>query len=321
MQALIFDGHGLVVQDDAPPPQPTADEALVKVALAGICGTDLEIVRGYAGFRGILGHEFVGQVLECAAQPGLVGRRVVGEINIGCSQCPPCQRGRREHCAQRSVVGIRGRPGVFADLVALPVGNLHPVPAHVPDEAAVFTEPLAAAFEILEQVLVRPTDRVVVLGDGRLAQLVARVLALTGCRLTVVGRHAAKLALLSAIGLETAQTDASMPGAADVVVECTGQPAGFAAALDLLRPEGTLVLKSTYAGAPQADLSRLVVNEIRLVGSRCGPFQPALRALAAGRIDPLSLIQAIYPLSDGRAAFAHASQRSALKILLRPEAG
>jgi threonine dehydrogenase-like Zn-dependent dehydrogenase len=289
----------------------------IRTTLAGICNTDLEIVRGYAGFRGILGHEFVG-VVDWAEDPTLMGRRVVGEINASCGGCATCRAGRPTHCRQRSTLGIRGRDGVLAELFWLPAGNLHLVPEHLSDEAAVFAEPLAAACEILEQVQIRPTDQVIVLGDGKLGLLVAQVLALTGCHLVAVGRHREKLAILEARGIPTRIAQPGDEDAADVVVECTGRAEGFEQANHLVRPRGTCVLKSTYHGLVEADLSRLVVNEVTLVGSRCGPFPPALRLLSRDLVDVESLIEAEYPLDDALAAFDHAGKRGALKVLVRP---
>jgi threonine dehydrogenase-like Zn-dependent dehydrogenase len=320
VHALFFDGRQLRLDEHYPDPEPVSGEALVQVLLAGICATDLEVLAGYAGFTGVLGHEFVGRVLACDARPELVGQRVVAEINIGCGACGPCRAGRREHCQQRRVLGIRDRDGIFADCVAVPAANLHPVSDHVTDQAAVFTEPLAAALRIQEQIELRPTDRVLVLGDGKLGQLVARSLADAGCELVVQGRSHDRrgMALLRRAGIATAAAGETPPGWADVVVECTGSPAGFDQALDLLRPEGTLVLKSTYADPGAINLSRVVVDEIRVVGSRCGPFKPALAALASGRVDPLPLIDAVYPLTEGLAAMEHAARRGALKVLMQP---
>jgi len=287
-------------------PQPAPGEVRIRTTLAGLCNTDLEIVQGYAEFHGVLGHEFVG-VVDRAEDLALVGQRIVGEINAACGVCPTCQAGRPTHCPERTTLGIRGRDGVLAESFCLPAGNLHLVPEGIPDEAAVFTEPLAAACEILQQVHVRPTDRVVVLGDGKLGLLVAQVLALTGCDLTVVGRHREKLA-----------RDVEPAGSADLVVECTGRAEGFQAARRMLRPRGTLVLKSTYHGLVQADLTYVVVDEVQIVGSRCGPFPVALRLLAQGLVDVTSLVEAEYPLDEALAAFEHAGRRGTLKVLVRP---
>ncbi len=316
MRALVFDGQRLHYRTDYPDPQPPTGEALVRVRMAGICGTDLEILRGYMGFQGIPGHEFVG-VVEEAPDPDWVGRRVVGEINAACGECPTCRAGRPTHCPHRTTLGIAGRDGAFAEFLCLPLVNLHPVPDAVSDEAAVFTEPLAAALQILEQVHLRPTDRVAVLGAGRLGQLIARVLRLTGCELVVWGRHPGKLARLRELGI-TVRSDAEYPAAwADVVVEVTGHPEGFAAARRMVRPRGTLVLKSTYHGRTEADFTGLVIDEITLVGSRCGPFPPALRLLASGLVPVADLVEARYPIEEGEQAFAHAARSGVLKVILQ----
>lgn len=289
-------------------------EALVRVLLAGICNTDLELVRGYYPYRGVPGHEFVG-VVERGPE-GLVGRRVVGEINAVCGVCRACRAGRRTHCERRTVLGIVGRDGAFAEYLRLPAENLHEVPDGVSTDAAVFTEPLAAALNIQEQVSVQPGDPVLVVGDGKLGQLIARTLALTGCDLLVVGRHPGKLALLEELGIGTGSAEGVVPASFDVAVECTGGPEGFRIACAALRPKGTLVMKSTYAGALTLDASAVVVNELVLVGSRCGPFPPALRLLSEGRVRPEPLIHARYPLSEGVAAFEHAARPGVLKVLV-----
>jgi alcohol dehydrogenase len=317
MRALVCD-DGVHYRPVYPDPRPLPGEALIRVRLAGICNTDIELVRGYLAFRGALGHEFVGEVVE-PADPAWLGRRVVGDINAACYACETCRAGRHTHCPHRTTLGIAGRDGAFADYLSLPLQNLYPVPVSVPDELAVFAEPLAAACEILEQVAIRPTDRVAVLGDGRLGLLVAAVLRLTGADLTLLGRHPTKLAIAAGWGVHVQTADTPWPGdKADVVVECTGNPDGFALARRLLRPRGTLVLKSTYHGDASLDLSALVVDEITLVGSRCGPFAPALRLLEAGLVNPRPLISAVYPLEQGQAAFAQAVKPGMLKILLKP---
>jgi threonine dehydrogenase-like Zn-dependent dehydrogenase len=261
----------------------------------------------------------------------LLGRRVVGEINAVCGECRACTAGRRTHCERRTVLGIVDRHGAFAEYLTLPAENLHPVPDAVSTDAAVFTEPLAAALEIQEQVPIGPHDRVLVVGDGKLGQLVAQTLALTGCTLLVVGRHDGKLALLAARGIATAGGARTGAGAGagagavesggyDVAVECTGNPAGFAVAQRAVRPRGTLVLKSTYAGALTLDASAVVVNELTLVGSRYGPFAPALRLLADGRVAVEPLIHARYQLAQAAAAFDHAQRPGVLKVLVEPRA-
>ncbi len=317
MRAAVCD-NGLRFDPAYPDPVPPPGEALIRVRLAGICNTDLELLRGYMAYRGVLGHEFVGEVVQ-GPDPAWLGRRVVGDINAACYTCDTCRAGRHTHCPNRTTLGIYRRDGALADYLLLPQANLHAVPDSVPDEAAVFVEPLAAACEILEQVHLRPTDRVVVLGDGKLGLLVAAVLRLTGCDLTLVGRHREKLALAAAWGVPGRLSDEPLPAhEADVVVECTGSPDGFALARRLLRPRGTLVLKSTYHGALSVDMSALVVDEITLVGSRCGPFAPAIRLLAAGLVDPRPLIAATYRLADIEAAFAHAGSKGVLKVLVAP---
>ncbi len=313
MRALWLEDRRLSVRD-TPTPEPPPGEALVRVVRAGICNTDIELTRGYYPFTGIPGHEFVGLVER--GPDALLGRRVVGEINAVCGRCRACTSGRRTHCERRTVLGIAGRNGAFAEYLTLPAENLHPVPDAVPTDAAVFTEPLAAALEVQEQVRLHADDRVLVVGDGKLGQLVAQTIALTGCAVLVVGRHEAKLALLAQRGIETARADALTRGGFDVAVECTGNPEGFAVAQRALRPRGTLVLKSTYAGALTLDASAVVVNELTLVGSRCGPFTPALRLLAEGRVAVQPLIHARYPLGEAPAAFAHAQRPGVLKVLL-----
>jgi len=300
-----------------PTPVPPPGEVRVRTTLAGICNTDLEILRGYAKFEGVLGHEFVG-IVDRAEDPALIGQRVVGEINASCGVCPTCRAGNETHCPQRTTLGIHDRDGVLAEFFCLPVQNLHLVPAEMPDQVAVFTEPLAAACEILEQVHVRPTDRVVILGDGKLGLLVAQVLALTGCDLTVVGRHENKLDILARRGIATQIGTYGLARKVDLVVECTGQAQGFQTARELVRPRGTLALKSTYRGLVQANLPSLVVDEIQVIGSRCGPFPAALRLLAQGLVDVQPLIEAEYPLDSALAALEHAGRKGALKILVRP---
>ena len=325
MRALVLGADGLRLVHDRPVPQPSPGEALIRVRLAGVCATDIELMHGYkGGFAGVLGHEFVGEVVAAPADPAWVGRRVVGEINVGCGECSLCRRGLGKHCRQRTSLGIIGRDGVFAEYTTLPIANLHEVPPTLADEQAVFTEPLAAAFEMLEQVPISPGQRVYVLGDGRLGLLCGLVLAQTGCDLTVIGRHAAKLALLTERGLRTVvATPENLAGLgrspADIVVEATGAQDGFNDALRLVRPLGTVLLKSTYADTLASfDLSQLVVDEITIVGSRCGPFPAALAALAGDDFDLRALISAEHALDDGLAAIALAGQKGILKVLIRP---
>lgn len=314
MQALWLENNQLQLRHDVPVPDLPPDEALVRVVRAGICNTDLELIRGYYPYTGILGHEFVGVVEQ--GPEHLLGRRVVGEINAVCGQCRFCRGGQATHCENRTVLGIVNRNGAFAEYLSLPVKNLHLVPDTVPTDVATFTEPVAAALEIQQQVTVRPDERVLVVGDGKLGQLVAQTLALTGCDLLVVGRHQDKLANLAARSIQTGLANAVTDRSFDLSVECTGNPAGFELARRALRPRGTLVLKSTYADQLTFDASSLVVDEITLIGSRCGPFPAALQLLASGQVDVEPLIHARYSLSEGLAAFERAKTRGVLKVLL-----
>jgi len=293
------------------------DECLIGVRTAGICGTDLEILAGYAGFRGVPGHEFVG-VVEWAPEGAddWLGRRVVGEINIGCGQCRLCREGVREHCERRQVLGIRGRDGAFAEYVALPAHNLHLVPDGLPDDVAVFVEPLAAACRVTEQLDLSRAPAVAVLGDGRLGLLVAQVLRHAGVRVTVIGRHAEKLAIARRFDLEAVAADGAEArrGRFDVVVDASGRPEGLASALALVRPRGTVVLKSTFHGAAPIATSPIVVDEVTIVGSRCGPFAKAIDLLSRGAVEVRPLVSGVYPLSKWRDAFAVA--RTNLKVLI-----
>ncbi len=312
MQALVFDGQ--LALRDVPPPEPRSGEAVIRPRLAGICATDLEITRGYKQFRGVLGHEWVGTVVACA-EPQWIGQRVVGEINVPCRQCATCMRGDLIHCPNRSAMGIVGCDGAMAELFTLPVANLHAVPVGVPDRAAVFAEPLAAALAISDETHVCPSDRVAVVGDGKLGLLVAQALRLTGCALTVVGRHPERWELLARQRIAATDDAATLePRSFDLVVDCTGNPHGLDTARRLVRPRGTVVLKSTFAGSTALDLSPLVVDEIRLQGSRCGPFAAALRLLDAGLIETEPLISAVFPFDHALHAFEAA--RGALKVLV-----
>jgi threonine dehydrogenase-like Zn-dependent dehydrogenase len=315
MQALCLENQVLRLRTDLPLPEPAPGEALIRVRLAGICSTDLEMVKGYYPFTGILGHEFVGEVLA-APNPDLVRTRVTGEINIVCGECATCRRGDPTHCERRTTLGIHDRPGCFAEYLTLPIENLHRIPDSVPDEVAVFTEPLAAALEIQQQVQIRPTDRVLIVGAGRLGQLIAQTLALTGCDLHVLVRHAYQHSILTERGIPTLFEGQIAPRAYDRVIEATGSPAGFELARRAVRPRGTLVLKSTYAGELTTNFSSLVVDEVTLLGSRCGPFAPALRLLVAGQVNPRPLITARYPLAEALTAFKQAAQAGVFKILL-----
>jgi threonine dehydrogenase-like Zn-dependent dehydrogenase len=313
---VLRDGRPELVE--RPEPVAAPGEAIVRVRLAGICGTDLEIARGYMDFRGVPGHEFVG-VVEEAPQPGWTGRRVVGEIVVACGDCFECEAGRPRHCPRRSVLGILRRDGAFAEKLALPLANLHPVPDTVPDEAAVFVEPLAAAYEVLEQVPEVSRLRSAVLGDGRLGQLCAQVLRRAGSEPVVIGRHREKLRRLERLGFRVlAEKVEPAPREYDLVVEATGSPDGLATALELVRPRGKIVLKSTIAERTPVDLSKLVVDEVTVIGSRCGPFPAALRYLAEEPDALAGMVSARLPLEEADRAFARAQQPDALKVLLEP---
>jgi threonine dehydrogenase-like Zn-dependent dehydrogenase len=315
MRALVLNNQ-LQLNREYPTPEPDAGEALIRVTQAGICTTDLEMVRGYMGFTGVLGHEFVGIVEHALDRPDLVGSRVAGDINAACRQCETCQAGRPTHCPFRTVLGISGRDGAFADYLCLPFQNLNPLPTSLPDEQAVFIEPLAAACEITQQISIKPTDRVVVIGDGKLGLLCVQVLFLTGCSLTLLGRHPEKGQWLQERGIPFTTSVSDISPEVDLVVEATGQPEGFALAHQLVRPRGTIVLKSTYHGNLSLNMSKLVVDEISLIGSRCGPFSPAIRLLEQGLVQVGPLVQAQYSINDGLTAFEHAAKKGILKVLL-----
>lgn len=317
MRALIFDGS-LRFNRNYRDPEPDRGDAVVRVTLAGICATDLEITKGYMGFTGVPGHEFVGTV---TAGPRLwTGKRVVGEINCACRKCDLCQRGLSNHCRNRTVIGIQGRDGCFADYVSVPVDNLHELPETVSDEQAVFVEPLAAAYQVIKQCKIEKRMKVAVLGSGRLGLLVAQVLQSTGCKLEVIGRNPLTLSFCEKKGIQIRPVDEVVPKADhDLVVECTGAAAGLELACRVVRPRGIIVLKSTYAADAKLNLSPVVINEITLLGSRCGPFAEAINALARKQIDVLSMITKTFPLSRGAEAFAATTEPQHIKVLLKAE--
>lgn len=318
MQGIwLEDGVASLREDLDRPRLESNDDCLVRVSLAGICSTDTAMLDGLYPFTGIIGHEFTGVVEKGPAE--LTGRRVAGEINIACGHCNSCRAGRRKHCEKRAVAGLRNHHGVFADYVALPACNLHPVPDAVADQTAVFTEPLAAALDILEQVPISGQTSVLLVGAGRLGQLIARVLATTGCALSVVVRSPAKAARLEPLAARLLSAGEIEPRAFDLAIECTGNEAGLSIALQALRPGGTLVLKSTYAGRPAVDMSRLVVDEIRIIGSRCGRFDKALALMAARDLQLQALVDAVYPLAAGLEALEKSRQPGVLKVLLKPD--
>jgi threonine dehydrogenase-like Zn-dependent dehydrogenase len=329
MNALWLENNQISLRDVPQPRKP--NEALIKIRKAGVCSTDLELVKGYYPYTGILGHEFVGEVIALTSDPYpkghtspngrgeiKVGDRVVGEINVVCNQCEQCLNGRSTHCEGRTVLGIVNRDGTFAEYTTLPLSNLHPVPASVPDEMAVFTEPLAAALEIQQQIQVKPIDRVLLVGAGRLGQLIAQTLALTGCDLRVVARHKHQQELLKKRQIRIISEEEIQPRRWDIVVEASGSPGGFSVARRAIRPRGTLVLKSTYKGDMSVNFSSMVVDEINIIGSRCGPFAPALRLMESKQVDPTVLIDSEFTLGDTLKAFEHAAETGVLKVLVRP---
>ena len=316
MKALRINQGNLHLAD-IPPPE-VGTEALVRVVRSGICNTDLEIVRGYAGFSGTIGHEFVGIVETANDRPDLIGKRVVGEINTGCGECSDCLAGDPRHCPRRTVLGIHGRDGCHAEFLTLPSQNLLEVPASVSDNEAVFVEPLAAAYGITEQVEIGPDTSVAVIGDGKLGILCAMALSLRSKKTTLIGRHRSKLAIAESAGIEgiLAAEAGKLSRQFDVVVEASGSESGFENALDLVKPRGKIVLKSTFHGTPTWQASRVVVDEITIVGSRCGRFAPALELLANKKVSVDHLISEEFKLADGVKAIERASQKGVLKVLL-----
>jgi len=313
MKALVF-RDGLFLSTIEKPARGKG-ESLIKLLMAGICNTDIEIVRGYMGFQGVLGHEFVGIVID-SDDPNLLNKRVVGEINVGCGQCKYCLQGLERHCPNRTVVGIYNRQGVFAEYLVLPDKNLHVVPDNVSDEEAVFVEPLAASLEIQEQIQVRPTDKIAIVGDGKLALLIVQVLKLSGAAVTVFGKHAQKLALCQKFGAQAAHIDQKPADKFDLVVEASGHFSGFEFALDLLKPRGTMVLKSTYHGSLSYNPAKVVIDELNIIGSRCGPFEPAIHLLDEKLVDVRPLITETFPFGQIEQAFQAAMNKDSLKILI-----
>ena len=316
MKALHFDGKKLGLTDK-PEPVPGPEDALIKILYSGICNTDLEILKGYMNYQGIIGHEFVG-IVERSSQPAWLNKYVVGEINVACGTCDFCRQGLGRHCANRSVVWIQEKQGAMADYISLPHQNLHLVPSGLNPKAAVFTEPLAAACEIFEQIQLLPEYQVLVIGDGKLAQLIARVVALYTDNLKVLGKHPSKLSLLRKLGIKTVNLNQYQPeqGHYQVVIEATGSWDGWDTAVRVVRPRGFLILKSTYAGNHQFNPAAIVINEINVVGSRCGPFPVALKLLSKGQVNPLDLITETYAFAEWEKAFKRAADRKSLKVIL-----
>jgi threonine dehydrogenase-like Zn-dependent dehydrogenase len=318
MKALQVNAEGVRLMDVARPDR--NGEALVRVIRSGICSTDIEIVQGYAGFTGTIGHEFVGVVETAEDMPELVGSRVVGEINAGCGRCELCVAGDSRHCSDRTVLGIHGRDGAHAEFLNLPSRNLIAVPENVTDESAVFTEPLAAAYGMSERVEIAPDTNVAVIGDGKLGLLCATTMALSSTSVKLIGKHPEKLAIAQRRGVEgiLATNTKNLVRYFDVVVEASGSETGFASALDLVKPRGEIVLKSTFHGSTSLDASRIVVDEISIIGSRCGRLAPALELLASNRVSVDDLISDEFSLENGVVALDHAAKKGVLKVLLRP---
>ena len=316
MKATFFDGKKMILDKNYP--NPDYDETLVRVNLAGICGTDLEILDGYMQYNGILGHEFVG-VIEKSNNSDIIGKRVVGEINAGCGKCDSCVNGMERHCPSRTVLGILKRNGAFAEFLSLPEKNLHIIPDSISDEQAVFVEPLAAAFEINEQVSLKPEWNVAVVGDGRLAQLIIQVIKLTCSNITCFGKHEKKLEGLVQSGIKIKvgieSTDEQL---FDLVIEATGSNSGFSDTMKLVKPRGTVILKSTIASRKNLDLTPTIINEITLIGSRCGLFKPAIEALASGKISVNSMIDSTFSLEKFEDAIIYAKKPDTLKVFLKP---
>lgn len=314
MQALIFDGS--LSLEEVPVPTPGAGEVLIKILCSSICNTDLEIIKGYMGFKGILGHEFVGEVVTTGSR--FYKKRVVGEINCPCGTCYLCRTGRQTHCSNRSVLGIQDRGGVFAEYITLPEANLHEVPSGVPSELAVFTEPLAAAIEIFEQVHIRPSQSIFIFGAGKLGILISLVFRLNGCEATTFDITPSKVMKATSIGLQAAPLSAlGEDEKAEVCIDCTGHSAGVSTALKHLFPRGRLILKTTVSQSEKIDLNQIVINEFQITGSRCGPFAPALRMLSNKLIDPSPLISDTFPLTRITDAFVMAAEPDTLKVIVK----
>ena len=316
MKAVVLRNGELKVED-IQSPLLAEGEALIKVLKAGLCNTDLELIKGYMDFEGVLGHEFVGRIVE-ASEKGWVGKRVVGEINISCRTCKVCQKGDPKHCPSRQVLGIHKKDGVFAEYVTLPLVNLHLLSSDISDEEAIFVEPLAAALETLEQIHISREHEVLVLGDGKLGLLIAQVMQTQTPHVFCVGHHPRKLTLLQKKGIQTSFEGQKWDQMFDVIVEATGNPKGLSEALCWIKPRGRIVVKSTFHGESKLDLSRMVVDEIQLIGSRCGPFGKALEFLKKRLIDVIELVDADFPLEEAQKAFELAKKPETMKVLLTP---
>ena len=311
MKAIFYDKK--LELRDIPKPIIKKGESLIKVLLAGICKTDIEITKGYMNFKGVIGHEFVGMVEEGK----LKGKKVVGEINIGCGVCDFCKKGLSRHCVNRSVLGIYKRDGAFAEYITLPDANIYSVPNNISDLEAVFTEPVAASLEILEQIKITPDSRTAVVGDGRIGQIIAQVIKLTGCYIKVYGKNKKKLELLEKLNINNDILCENIKNKYDFVVECSGNPKGFETALNLIKPRGKIILKSTFAAPLKFAASKVVVDEITILGSRCGRFQPALRLLANRLIKVDYLVSKVFPVEEYVNAFKYVKKKDTLKVLLK----
>ena len=314
MKALVFDGQ--LSLKEIPDPIPNAGEVLIRVRYSSICTTDLEIIQGYMGYKGILGHEFVGEVVSKKSK--FFGKDVVGEINLTCGTCYMCQTGRKTHCINRTVMGIFEHPGCFADYVVMPERNLHVVPANVDLPTAVFTEPLAAALEIFEQTKIKPTDNVFIFGAGKLGLLITQVFRLSGCEYTLLDINPGKVEFARELGLNARLLeDMKIDDRAEICVDCTGNPAGVETALSHLHPCGKLILKTTVADPAKIDLNKVVLNEFTIIGSRCGVFEPALSLLGQKLIDVEPMITKVFPFDDIVEAFRFAAEPNTIKVLIR----
>ena len=318
MKALVFDKE-LNFVTDYPKPVPQKNEALIKVTHAGICNTDVEITKGYMGFKGVCGHEFLGIVEDVNADDkSLVGKRVTGEINLGCGNCPDCYNNMQRHCQNRQTLGIYKKDGIFAEYVTLPLENIVEIPDDVPDSDAILIEPLAAALEILEQVHIKPADKIAVLGDGKLGILISLVLSTTPADLVTIGKHENKLDILKNQGIKTKfLKDAVETKCYDIVVDATGSADGFEKCISLVKPRGIFVLKSTVAAEKPMNLAPVVIDEITIVGSRCGQFRPALRLLEKKVLDLKPLISKTFDFDNAKEAFNYAQEKGVLKVVLK----
>jgi len=316
MKALLRQQGKISVQD-VPEPHPVVGEALIKVLKAGICNTDLGIVKGYMDFEGILGHEFIGEVKQAPSNNWL-GKRVVGEINISCGRCDLCRQGLENHCPSRSVLGIHHKNGAFSEFLTLPLENLHEVPETIDDQEAVFVEPLAAALEILEQVKIDEKNAVLILGDGKLGLLAAQVMKSQTERVFCVGKHHRKMAILEKKGVKTFCGGEAIEGQFDIVVEATGRKEGVKKALSLVKPRGRVVLKSTFCDDVDLDVSSIVIDEVEIIGSRCGPFAKAILFLSDREIDVMEMVDGDFPLAQAAEALALAQKPETIKVLISP---